>query len=189
MDKNQKQYGCCISGKEARTPTKNANQKTLDIKWQRLISKGETCPRCVSTEKEIEKAVSTLKQSLAPLGIEVTLEKEELSVLRFKKDPLQSNQIWINNRLLEECIGGSVAQSPCCDVCGPSECRTVEIGGLVYETIPSEIIIQAGLAAASQLVIQRVNPAVGRIMINDKECSLSFATLHPRRSVGAISLR
>ena len=31
-------------------------------------------------------------------------EKEELSVTEFKKDPLQSNRIWINNRLLEDWI-------------------------------------------------------------------------------------
>ena len=39
-----------------------------------MISKGETCPRCGSTEQEIEKAVLTLKQSFAPLGIKVILE-------------------------------------------------------------------------------------------------------------------
>jgi hypothetical protein len=97
-------------------------------------------------------AVSTLKQSLAPLGIEVILEKKELSVTEFKKAPLQSNRIWINNHPLEDYIGGGVGQSPCCDVCGPSECRTVEVEGQEYETIPSKIIIQAGLVAATQLV-------------------------------------
>ena len=60
----------------------------LKIKWKRLLSKGETCPRCGSTEEALIKAVSTLKRSLAPLGIEVILEREELSVTEFKKDPL-----------------------------------------------------------------------------------------------------
>ncbi|MBL7156519.1 MAG: DUF2703 domain-containing protein, partial [Candidatus Omnitrophica bacterium] len=41
--------------------------RTLTIKWQRLLSEGETCPRCGSTEKEVEKAVSMLRKSLAPL--------------------------------------------------------------------------------------------------------------------------
>ena len=81
-----------------------------------MISKGETCPRCGSTEEALRKAESTLKQSLALLGIEVILEKEELSVTEFKKDPLQSNRIWINNRLLEDWIEGRVGHSPCCDV-------------------------------------------------------------------------
>jgi len=140
---------CCAS---APAQTKNDNQKTLRIEWQRLISNDRTCPRCGSTEEELDKAVSTLKQSLAPLGIEVMLEKKELSLSEFKKAPLQSNRIWINNRPLEDYIGGSVGQSPCCDVCGPSECRTVEMEGQTYETIPSKMIIKAGLAAATQLV-------------------------------------
>ncbi|MEM3587071.1 MAG: DUF2703 domain-containing protein [Candidatus Jordarchaeaceae archaeon] len=155
MYQSRKQCGCGISGQEVRTPIKGGNQKTLKITWQRLIFNGKTCPRCGSTEEELNKAVSTLKQSLAPLGIEVILEKKGLSVSEFKKDPLQSNRIWINSHPLEDYIGGGVGQSPCCDVCGPSECRTLEIEGQAYETIPSEIIIQAGLAAASQLINAR----------------------------------
>jgi hypothetical protein len=127
-------------------------KKILRIKWHRLIFEGKTCPRCSSTEEELEKAIFILKQSLSPLGIEIVLEKEELSVSEFKKDPLQSNRIWINNRPIEDYIEGIVGQSPCCDVCGNHECRTVQIEDHTYETIPSEIIIKAGLAAASQLV-------------------------------------
>lgn len=126
--------------------------KILKIKWQRLISKGETCPRCGLTEKEVDKAVSTLKKSLAPLGVEVRLEKAELSVSGFKKDSLQSNRIWINNRSLEDWIEGKTDKSPCCDVCGPSECRTLEINGKVYEAIPAGVIVQAGLLAAVEIL-------------------------------------
>lgn len=154
MDKKQESYGC-----SSFRPVEKESANILKIKWKRLISNGETCPRCGSTEEELGKAVSILKQSLAPLGIEVILEKEELSVAEFKKDPLQSNRIWINNRLLEDWIDGEVGHSLCCDVCGPSECRTVEVEGQVYETIPSEIIIKAGLSAASQLVIPRKGEA------------------------------
>jgi len=150
MDKKQESCGCSPHRQVEKEPT-----KVLKIKWQRLISKGETCPRCGATENELEKAVSILKQSLAPLGIELILEKEELSVAEFKKDPLKSNRILINNRSLEDWLGGEVGHSPCCDVCGPSECRTVEVEGQVYETVPAEIIIKAGLSAASQLVVRR----------------------------------
>lgn len=137
------------------SPLEKESVSTLKIKWKRLVSKGETCPRCGSTEEELRKAVSTLKKSLAPLGIRVLLEKEELSVTKFKKDPLQSNRIWIGDHLLEEWIGGSVGQSSCCDVCGPHDCRTVEVEGQIYETVPAEVIIKAGLLAASQLVSPR----------------------------------
>ena len=131
---------------------KESAANILKIKWKRLISKGETCRRCGSTEQGLRKAVSTLKKSLTPLGIEVILEKEELSATEFKKDPLQSNRIWINNQSLEDWIEGRVGHCPCCDVCSPHDCRTVEVEGQIYETIPAEIIIKAGLLAASQLV-------------------------------------
>jgi hypothetical protein len=124
----------------------------LKIKWQRLVSDGQTCPRCGSTEEEIEKAVSVLRQSLTPLGIEVVLEKSELTVREFERNPLESNKIWINDRLLEDWIGGAAGQSPCCDVCGSSECRTVKVESEIYETIPAELIVKAGLLSASELI-------------------------------------
>ncbi len=121
------------------------------------MSDGQTCPRCGLTEEELEKAISTLRQSLVPLGIEVILEKEQLSVSEFKKDPLQSNQIWLNDRSLEDWVGGEVGQSQCCDVCGPSECRTIGVGGEVYEAIPADLVIKAGLLAASESVGTEMN--------------------------------
>lgn len=137
------------------TPAKVDAPKTMKIEWQRLISDEKTCPRCGGTEEELDKAVATLKQSLAPLDIEVTLEKRALSMEEFKEAPLQSNQIMINNRPLEDYVGATVGQSQCCDVCGPEECRTIDVGGQTYETIPSKIIIQAGLAAATQLLLDK----------------------------------
>jgi len=85
------------------------------------------------------------------LGFEIKLEKEELSISEFKEDPLQSNRIWINQQPLENFIKGGVGKSPCCDVCGPSDCRTVKINDKIYEMIPSDLIIQAGLTAATQI--------------------------------------
>jgi len=135
----------------------NIEMNNLTIKWQRLISKGETCPRCGSTGQEIDKAVSTLSQSLAPLGIEVKLEKAELSVSEFKKNPSMSNQIWINDRLLESWIGGKTGHSRCCDVCGPSECRTLQVEGKIYEAIPADVIVRAGLLAAAEMKKEQGN--------------------------------
>lgn len=136
----------------ANSEKEKVDMKVLEIKWQRLISKGETCPRCGLTEKAVDKAVSALKKSLAPLGIEVRLKKSELSLSEFKKDSLQSNRIWINNRPLEDWIEGKTDKSPCCEVCGPSGCRTLEVKGKVYEAIPADVIVQAGLLAAAEMV-------------------------------------
>lgn len=158
ITQEKEQCGCGTSETANKGLSENAEVKLLKIKWRRLISEGETCPRCGSTEKEVDKAVSVLSQSLAPLGIKVRLEKEELSHSEFKKNPLQSNRILINNRLLEDWIGGEAGHSPCCGVCGPSECRTLAVEGKVYEVIPAELIIKAGLIAASALVSEDKMP-------------------------------
>ncbi|MDA8428870.1 MAG: DUF2703 domain-containing protein [Geobacteraceae bacterium] len=125
--------------------------KTLKIRWQRLVSEGQTCPRCGATGEEVEKAIAALKQSLKSLDIDVQLEKAELSAELFKKDTLQSNMIWINDRLLEDWIGGTYGQSQCCEVCGTNDCRTVSVGKEVFEVVPAELVIKAGLMVASQL--------------------------------------
>lgn len=127
-------------------------KKELKIKWQRLLHEGQTCPRCKSTGDEVEKAVSILRESLSPMNIEVVLEKEALTDSQFKNNTLESNKIWINDVLMEEYIGGKIGQSTCCDVCGPHECRTVKVGEEVYETIPSDTIVKAGLLAALKMI-------------------------------------
>lgn len=126
--------------------------KTIKIKWQRLVYETKTCPRCGNTEKEVEKAFSLLKKVLSPLGIKVVLKKEQLSIKKFKKAPLDSNQIWFNNKLLEDWIGATTSKSKCCDVCGPNDCRTIKIKNKTYETIPSKLILKAGLIVASELI-------------------------------------
>ncbi|WP_017873181.1 DUF2703 domain-containing protein [Candidatus Caldatribacterium saccharofermentans] len=123
--------------------------ETLHIRWQRLLVDGATCPRCASTEEELERACALLEQILAPLGIGIVLEKAILSREDFQKDPLQSNAIVLNGRPLEEWLGASQGASPCCDVCGPVGCRTVETDGQVHEAIPAELIVRAALLAVS----------------------------------------
>jgi hypothetical protein len=41
----------------------NGTKKSLVISWQRLISNGDTCPRCGSTEDELDKACRNSKKS------------------------------------------------------------------------------------------------------------------------------
>ncbi len=127
------------------------NKKILTISWQRLIEEGETCPRCGSTEKDLGVAVDQLKEKLRSLDIVVVLEKKELSLEEFKQDPIKSNRILFNGRPLEDIIGAKIGQSRCCNVCGEEDCRTVEISGTAYETIPFEIIVKAGLKVGADL--------------------------------------
>jgi hypothetical protein len=125
----------------------NGIKKSLVIYWQRLVSDGSTCPRCGSTEDELDKAVSQLKEKLNPKGIEVILEKQELTLEEFKQNPLKSNKIMLNDQLLEDLLDAKTGQSKCCDVCGDEECRTMETGEKSYETIPASLIVEAGLKA------------------------------------------
>ncbi len=126
----------------------NLMKKSIKIEWQRLITNGETCPRCSATEQEIDDALTILKQMLEPRGFEVLLEKREITPAEFEDNPLESNRILINGRSLEEWLKADVGASPCCDVCGTAQCRTIELNKRVYESIPAELIVQAGLAAA-----------------------------------------
>lgn len=122
----------------------------LEIKWERLLVDGKTCPRCSETEGELEKAVASLEELLSPLRIRVVLRKEAIPKEAFQQDPLRSNRILINERPLEEYLGAEVGQSPCCDVCGPSDCRTLELEGRSYEVVPAALIVRAALTALSR---------------------------------------
>jgi DNA repair exonuclease SbcCD ATPase subunit len=127
--------------------------KQLIIRWQRLVNEsGQTCNRCSDTGSTVDKAYNKLKKSLAELGIEVELKKEVVGFSIFRKDPLQSNRIWIAERPLEEWVGATVGKSKCCDVCGESECRTISINQDTFENIPEDLIIKAGLLAAAELI-------------------------------------
>jgi hypothetical protein len=127
------------------------SERTLTLTWERLLVDAETCPRCGATEAELDKAAAALRAALGPLGVAVVVEKRELAPAAFEADPSRSNRVWLNGRLLEDWLGGETGQSPCCDVCGEAECRTVEVGGEAYETIPADLIVRAGLAAAAAL--------------------------------------
>jgi hypothetical protein len=100
----------------------------------------------------------------------VVLEKHELTPGAFQQDPAKSNRLLINGRLLEEWLGLKVGQSLCCGPCGDTECRTLETGGQVYETIPADLIIKAGLLAASKML----NP-----QMVDSCCQKDAATKNP----------
>ncbi len=126
--------------------------KTIVIEWQRLLDENKkTCPRCGSTEQEVEKAAATLNRELKPFEIRATLTKKAIKPETFRQDVLQSNKIVIAGQTLEEWLGAGTAQSPCCEVCGDAECRTVEYADQSHEMVPADLIVKAALIAASQL--------------------------------------
>ncbi len=129
----------------------------LTVNWQRMVSdEGQTCDRCGDTQEELSKAIETLQESLRPLGIEIALVEEALTIEECAADIVQSNRIVIGDRTLEEWLGGEVGQSlcvSCCSVIGEEvECRTVSVDGSTYEVVPAELIVRAGLLAASHMM-------------------------------------
>lgn len=147
--------------------------KTLLIEWQRLLDENKkTCPRCSSTEQEVEKAAASLARELKPFEIHVKRVKRAIKSETFRKDALQSNKIVIAGKTLEEWLGAETGQSACCEVCGDVECRTVEYAYQSHETIPSDLIVKAGLFAAAQVFNVKL-PQVRRespIKILTKKC-------------------
>ncbi len=126
--------------------------KTLLIEWQRLLDENKkTCPRCNSTEEEVDKAVRELNRLLKPSGIVASLVKKAIDPESFKRDVLRSNKILIAEKTLEEWIGAKTGQSKCCETCGDAECRTVEYADETHEAIPAGLIVRAGIAAAARL--------------------------------------
>lgn len=125
--------------------------KTLPILWQRLVTEGETCQRCGSTQQNVLGAMVTLEAALGPLGIQPTLETREIENAAFRDDPTQSNRIWIAGEPLEHWLGATVGSSPCCSVCGDLPCRTVRVGDATYETVPEALIVSAAMMAAARM--------------------------------------
>ena len=87
------------------------------------------------------------------------MEIESLDEAAFARAPLESNRIWIGGRSLEEWLGAQAASSPCCAACGNNECRTVCVGGAIFEAIPAELIVRAGFLAASEVLRRNVAAA------------------------------
>lgn len=123
--------------------------KTLTIFWQRLVKNGQTCDRSGGTHLELQKAVDRLQSALAPLGFEPRLETQQIDAPTFTASPLESNRICIAGVPMEDWLGARVGASRCCAVCGDSDCRTVSVDELTFETIPAALIVKAALAAAA----------------------------------------
>lgn len=139
-------------GSDMSTASRNKPaMRPLHIVWQRLVHEGATCPRCGSTGDNVARAVATLHDALRPLRIQPVLEVRAIDDAAFRASPDESNRITIEGRPLEGWLAGQTGSSPCCDVCGDLPCRTVEVGGRSFETIPETLIVRAALLAAAQL--------------------------------------
>ena len=143
--------------KQQSTRNGPAKLKTLTIRWQRLVGNtGQTCDRCGSTQEEVRKAHALLHKSLSVLGINVVLEEKTLDKATAAKRIAESNRIWVGGKPLESWLGANTGASECTScgsLCGGNvDCRTVIVGGNAYESIPSALIVKAGLLAGAEMV-------------------------------------
>ncbi|MCX7909929.1 MAG: DUF2703 domain-containing protein [Ignavibacteria bacterium] len=149
----QKTNCCCESNNFIKLESPRSKKpKKLIIEWKRLVNDGKTCFRCGNTEVELDKGIEIVRNCAKNLNIEVEVVKSEISLEEFRKNPLISNQIMINGKLLEEWLNASTGSSLCCDVCESNECRTIQIDGKIYETITRELIIKGSLIAMTHIL-------------------------------------
>ena len=162
--------------------------KQMPIVWKRLVKGSETCTRCANTGRELDAAVVKLAASLRPLGIEPVLETQEIDEEAFKANPSESNRVWIAGKPIEEWLGANVGMSRCCSVCGDWDCRTLEVGGRTYETIPEEQFVKAGLMAASQMMTLGSSPDKGATSCCESTSAAAPCAPTPKRpKVGSCS--
>lgn len=108
----------------------------------------------------MQRAVLILTQALPPLGIQPELEITEIDASSFRANPAESNRITIADRTIEDWLGGHTGGSRCCSVCGDADCRTVEVGGVSFETIPERLILKAALLASAALLDEAPDEAL-----------------------------
>jgi hypothetical protein len=153
--------------------------RTLDIIWQRLVKGGQTCSRCGATGEAVQRAVETLDEVLRPLDIKPVLRTVEIDEESFTASPTESNRIVIAGKSLEDWTGGATGNSHCSSVCGEHQCRTVEIDGVAFESVPEWLIVKAALLAAAAQLPEQPDPCGGSGA--HSSCSEPLSTLSTKQ--------
>lgn len=118
--------------------------KKIIIKWKRLVDDNEkTCHRCNKTYENLEEALQVISPLLEKLNFQLIFEKVAIAHDEFKKNPLTSNQILIDNELIEHILSLKIGKSKCCGPCGDSECRTIVDGHKEIVEVPVKTILKA----------------------------------------------
>ena len=94
----------------------------------------------------MESAVKKLRDLLKDRNVKVSLKEIKLT----EKEIAESNSILFNNIPLEDILPKTETKESDCGSCSDligknTSCRAVSCGSKTYETVPEELIIQAGL--------------------------------------------
>jgi hypothetical protein len=122
--------------------------KTLHIEWKHYEKDGVTCTRCGDTGQTLNQAIQNLRKELASRNIALTFSE---TILPEQAIP-ESNSISFNGAALETLIPGAKTSENLCRSCSEltgrdTLCRTVEVGGELYEAVPDTLIRQAAFRA------------------------------------------
>ena len=121
----------------------------MTIEWRHLAQEGATCVRCWDTGKTLAEVVKELSREWERSGVRIEFKETLLHAGEIR----ESNQILFNGRLLEDLIPGAKAGesscASCCTMVGKDvACRTIEHDGIVYESIPEQLIRAAACRAS-----------------------------------------
>jgi hypothetical protein len=136
--------------------SKQVDPITLVIEYQKADS--DACMACKNTgatDANIKQALDRLTRQLAAKGIRVELV-EKKAVTDTSKPEIASGQVWMGDVPVETWLGASTdaKHCPACPT-GPTGHghlrKTLIIDGQVYDPIPVDLMVRAGMSAAKQL--------------------------------------
>ena len=140
--------------------------KPLPILWKRLVDKGETCPRCGSTERNVAAAVAKLESALQPLGIHPVLETRAIDDATFRAAPVESNRIWIGGKPMEEWLGAQAGKVD--EVSAHVAASAVELSSL-GESFGHGVELFTASNEKLMDSLQRIEGAIGQSMSRSDE--------------------
>ncbi len=158
----------------------------LRIRWKRAVDdQGATIAAHRKTEHALNLAHEALKKALTPLGIEVILEKVELSNDDFHQNPLKSNRLWLNGAAIFSYLPN--ARSGTVEI-EEIPLRTIEFAGQSFRDLTPELIVYAGLAAANDSVQEVLADTHARGVANPPAAPLLINAGAPPPSCGSSDL-
>ena len=104
-----------------------------------------TCSRCKTTDKNVEKTLRDLREALSEAGVEVELKTTKLPARKLN----ESNSVLINGKDIEEIVSeGNDSRFTSCRGCStlsksPCNCRAYAYRGKKYRYIPKAMIREA----------------------------------------------
>lgn len=118
--------------------------RKVEIEWFHLDEGKGTCDRCAGTGTELKAVVKELQQECALKDVEIVFRETCVD----RKNLGLSNQIYINGRPIEGILADGIVSFTDCPSCskligGSACCRALTVKGVMYETIPRNLIRQA----------------------------------------------